>query len=270
MNMKKPLIIIIIILLVLLAIGFLWFTAVPNSGPVVAPLPPAAETWDGKWLRENSGNAESSELTITKAAEGYFQFTLATFSGSHMGNVEGKARINGSEAVFSDTEDCLGCVIRFRLKQQVVTVETNEPCSCFAGVGVVFDGRYFRPEKLPKPDLSLAGQGVLPDKAAEKEFQKLTGADYEQFRGSFHLINEEEDRDGFGAKVYSGRVRGLSGAMESIIMHQPKGVLFWAAVITDEDGIHYYSNDPEYRQRLPETIKEWWGRFPHLKLKYMN
>lgn len=96
----------------------------------------------------------------------------------------------------------------------------------------------------------------------------MVGRDYQWFVDSMGMVTQEEDLDGFGAKVYQGTVRGLSTIVEAIIMFNGAGKM-WAAVI-DGEVVKYYTTDPDFKNKLPRTIEKWRGLFKEKKVLNMS
>ncbi len=226
-----------------------------------APTAPAG--WAGTWIRAGDTEHDSSWVEISRADARGFAFILGATSGGHTGEISGRATVKPGRATWRDAAS--GCQVSFMMKHAAMTVALSHACSGFGGIGVVFGGLYRRHE-TQRP-LSLRDQGIL-DEAQEKELRRLAGDDFTLFESSFHLVFEDEDQDGLGARVRSGGVRGLFTEMEAIIMTAAGGKI-WAAVIdSGDDTVKYFTNDPAWVRRLPKTIDVWRQRFAHKKVVF--
>ena len=63
------------------------------------------------------------------------------------------------------------------------------------------------------------------------------------------------------ATVTNGYVRGLASAMRAVLMQSADGARFWVAIRAenkqDQPELRYYSNDPAWTAKLPQTIDGW-------------
>jgi hypothetical protein len=221
-----------------------------------------ASNWIGEWTHIESSQHFSSSITIKTADNTSLKFTLDAHNGANLGNIEeGTARIAGNTAVFQDIE--LGFKMTLVLEGDSLNVSTEG--NSYFGAGVFVDGMY-KQGIYPKV-LNLTDIKVFENTSQEERFASLVGDSYEKFRDSFQSTAVEEDLDGYGAKVYSGWVRGLANYQAAIIMYTPEGKT-WAAVV-DENEIKYFTNT-EDKDKLPKTIEDWSKKFDGSSIKYMN
>lgn len=139
--------------------------------------------------------------------------------------------------------------------------------TCFAGMAVTYDGAY-KNENLPEEEASanLISAGVFTTEKEDTAFKSLVGENYSLFVNSTQLISESEDLDNFNASVHSSGVRGLFTAMENIIMIDSLYNI-WAAVI-DDGKVYYFTNNDDYKEKLPKTIDNWRQRFKDYPVVY--
>ncbi|MBP7867719.1 MAG: hypothetical protein KA419_17445 [Acidobacteria bacterium] len=210
--------------------------------------------WNGDWTRTAGGEWESADLKITVTSDNAFSFELMAFSGSHSGEASGGARIEGRKAVWTEAET--GCRMVFTLEGDTIRLEASDACSSLAGMGVVFDGTY-RKGKIKAAPASLLSRGVFETESQDAAFRALVGKHYDRFAACFHLVGEEEDLDGFGARVRRGFVRGIAPSMNAIVMIDPNNRI-WAAVVDDEaEAVRYFTSVAGSKQELPKTIRAW-------------
>jgi hypothetical protein len=101
---------------------------------------------------------------------------------------------------------------------------------------------------------------ILQNDQENDHFRKLAGKDYELFLNSSQLTSESIDIDSLQVRGYESGVRGLFTYQENIILINNQ-MQIWAAVI-EEDKVYYYTNSPQFRSSLPQTIEQWRERFP--------
>ncbi len=200
---------------------------------------------------------ESGTLVIFNETKNGFEFQMDAYSGGHMGFIDGTAVINGSEALYKDTGDDgdypPGAEITFILKDGMIALAANEAANGHAGSGVYFGGQYTK-NALPKA--TLLTQGYVSNEAEDDAFRAMVGDDYELFLNTAHLGYEEEDLDGYDARVYRWSVRGLAGYFESIVMFLPDGQLC-AAVLDPDNNTFIVYTDAGNMDSVPRTVLAW-------------
>jgi hypothetical protein len=219
--------------------------------------------WRGLWSVPS--RFTGSHLTINAVLGEKFKFDLQAYNGANEGAISGTATVKGAKAFFDDRNSTekdaekRGCRLTFTHKGEFIDVEETSECAFYKGNAVAFAGEYYQRAMVVK-ESDFVVLGVFPNKTVDAGFKKLVGDDYEKFLGAFHLINEDENLDAFGAKVFSACVRGVCPWNAGIIMFDETGK-FWAARIdadtTDKAFVNYYSNAPEWTDKLPKTIEGW-------------
>jgi hypothetical protein len=222
--------------------------------------------WRGLWDGIDANQFASSSVKIFEVTDKTFSFEMDAYSGAHTGFISGTANIDGDKATFTDGEK-EPCRLSFTRAGQELSVESDN-CGGYGGMGVGFDGKFA--VGAPEKSLTLVDREVLQDEAQEVAFKKLVGADYEHFTSSFQMVSEDEDLDGFGAKVRSGGVRGAYTAMEAIVMIGPAGKIWAAAIDPEADEVHYHTNVPDWTDKLPKTIENWRQRFAETKVVFRD
>ncbi|NPV92382.1 MAG: hypothetical protein HPY50_16580 [Firmicutes bacterium] len=221
--------------------------------------------WSGEWYRLNSGRFDSGSLVVFNEDSGGFEFRLEAFSGANNGSIDGKAEIAGNRARFRDAET--GASMSLVLDKGLITVEADEKINQYhAGAGVAFDGEYKKGERQPDTVLSL---GMVETGEQEAEFKRLVGEDVDLFIDTAQRMVDEEDLDGYGARVKSYWVRGVGLSNQSIIMLLP-GTRFCAAVIDPEnDRVKVYTN-ADYIDKVPRTIEKWRENFKEYRVEFIR
>jgi len=218
--------------------------------------------WIGSWLRVGSTGHDASELVISEAASNSFKFSIDMQSGGHVDGFEGKAAIKGNQAFYSDKES--GCVIKFILHEQTLSLKKSEHCLVPPGCEIDGDYRIDVMREIP----SLKDLGIFETHAQEEAFRSLVKEDFSAFEWAMQLIAEEDDLDQLDAVVHSGFVRGLANVTAAIIMIDAENKI-WSAVL-DNDTIYYHTNDPDRLRKIPRTIERWRGNFLTARVIYAS
>ena len=102
--------------------------------------------WFGKWEIESSFLSYGGTLNIRNVFNNSFDFRITTFNGSHIGDLDGKAKIlSNNEAKYvyeNDGFDDEKCVIKFTKFNDIIQVNETFGCRYFHGMSVAFDGDY--------------------------------------------------------------------------------------------------------------------------------
>lgn len=210
----------------------------------------------GSWGRTGDLKARlfaTAVLEIEKVENNKMAFILISSAGANMGEIEGEAIISGSEAVFNGTNDSQ---VKFKFENSKVIIETNEAVNYYAGAGVSFDGEYIK--DLPKINydkVSLIELGIVDTKEQEDIFKSLVGDRLDIYINSAQIKSQEEDLDKLGAEVRSFYLRGLAQFQRFIIMFTKDNKIYTAVINGDKP--EYFTNDEEYKNKMPQTIKEW-------------
>ena len=209
----------------------------------------AEVNWEGEWSR-NLLNA-TGHLEITEVTESTFHFMVDVVAGANTGTMEGEADRNGKTATWSDAGS--GCELNFTLLESQIKIEQNDACQYWGGAGTFFDGDYDKGKVAIETD--LVEQGVL-EESEDALFRNVVGDQYDLYLNNISSYSDGEDRDGLGTRVVVGFIRGIAPTNGGIIMVNEEHV--YAAVTDSENGvILYHTNDPAYKQKLPDTIAEW-------------
>lgn len=232
---------------------------------------------NGSWRLQGGSQLSQSTLTISNANSKGFDFHFVANNGANTGDLENKAVFVGKDAVFTDTQldptSKIPCTVKFQLHSDAIMVKANQACDHYAGNGVSFDGKYTKDSK--EKVLSLIDLGLLSNTQQQENFKNLTGQDYQLFINACGNVVSEAQQSVEPKAIYKEAfMRGLATEMACIIMANENTI--WAAVIdTNQKTIKYFSNDPNYKNKLPKTIQGWVDsmnkdRTNPLSIKFMN
>jgi hypothetical protein len=225
-----------------------------------------SELWLGTWERRQW--SYGATLKITGINKDSIVFSLQAFNGAHGGELEGTAVVKENTALFYSSNENDTCVIEFRLiGDSTITIE-HKKGSCYAGMGVTYDGQYKNSKILPEEkDETLLSLGIFQTEKEDSLFRSLVEDKYDAFVYSTQTTSEEEDLDSLHAKVYSSGVTGLYTIQENIIMVDSLNTTIWAAVLY-QGKLYYFTNGNSYKTKLPKTIDKWRQRFEEYPVVY--
>lgn len=224
-----------------------------------------SDTWIGKWERQLWQTDAGLEITNINGDSLFFK--LNAFSGGHIGEIDGMAIVTGDIARFSTNEDHDSCLIEFKLIGDSIITIAQKKGNCFAAMSVTYSGEYKNVKFSTGSDkATLKNLGIFKNEKEDLAFKSLVGNSYSLFVNSTQLTTEAEDLDGINATVRSSGVRGLFTLMENIIMNDTLSNI-WAAVI-DDNKVYYFTNNKQYKKRLPKTIDNWRRNFNTYEVIY--
>jgi hypothetical protein len=170
-------------------------------------------------------------------------------------------------AVFFNSNKNDTCLVEFKLMgDSSITIE-HKKGMCYAGMGVTYDGQYKNSKILPEEkDENLVSLGIFKTEKDDSLFRSIVGDKYNAFVTSTQFTSEDEDMDSLKAKVYTSGVTGLFTIQENIIMMDSANTI-WAAVLDDEK-VYYFTNNNDYKTRVPKTIDKWRERFKEYPVIY--
>jgi hypothetical protein len=247
--------------------------------------------WEGEWVT-NDSDFYGGELTIINVTPTQFDFRVLTYNGANIGmigSLEDKATaiIKGGIAVFKGEkiDDRDTCTLIFSLKKD--TIEITDPdyicASVYGGLGVSFDGKYFRNGKFIETSLDNEENYPFFGKysGSYDVFKKLVGPYIKNFESTamqYDIQNGIDNELNGEIRVYW--VSGLANFNTSIIIIAP-GNKIWAAAPdiiypssepTGNVDISYFTNVASWENKLPASIKEWINTSDHKnnKVIYRN
>jgi hypothetical protein len=226
----------------------------------------ARPRWFGFWHTDGTPTA-SHTLFIREVSATGFIFHLSLIDGSRAGNVVGFARLTSPDTAYAridGADESAPCEIKFRRthgEKRQIEVEESLGCRHFKGMGASFDGDY-----ESRGDL-LFDSGAL-DELDLQRLYSITGQYYRPLLDRFQQVGTSVNNDRFTAKGITGGAKGLYTFFEAIVMRGADGQL-WAAYI-DNEVVRYFTTEREFRERLPQTIEMWRGRFRGKSVVFAN
>jgi len=219
--------------------------------------PLSGDRWDQtRWLDTDVAGV-GGQLTFTGSPPN-LHFSMQGVNGANASGYDGDVTLTGDEAHYRGKD---GCQLEFSRKASRILVrEKSSGGKCGEASGVGLGGEYVTWAKFAaKPQADLVTLKVLDDAAQNKAAHSLLGRDYETVVDTVNMNDPQQDLDGLGANVQHFFVRGLADTNASIVMH--RGAQLWVGVLVFDSGNHvrmrYYTNVPEWKQRLPKTLRAW-------------
>ena len=224
----------------------------------------------GNWFRITDNLYYQGHLNVVYQTKDTLGFDLNIIQGARVGRISGIAEMKGNQAVF---EDGRGFQLMFDFTSQEIQIK-QKGNNIYAGAGAHFTGTYVR-KNPDKSDYSSLVERKIFTEGEDQTLRQISGTYYDRFFQSAMLVfTDEEELDGFGAKVYRFGVTGLFTIVESIVMVNDKGEM-WAATIENElievngkvvdskSRVRYFTNT-DMTHVLPKTIVKWRERFKRI------
>ncbi|MCK9545935.1 MAG: TIR domain-containing protein [Sulfurospirillaceae bacterium] len=214
--------------------------------------------WFGKWEIESNFLSYGGTLNILNVYDNSFDFEISVFNGSHIGDLDGEAKIlSNNKAKYICENDGLDdekCEIKFTKFNDIIQVNETFGSRYFHEMSATFDGNY----KLKKN--VFYDYIELNDKLLSKLFNELKDEYFEDFLKCIGNIHDEENLDTFiECNVISTGVAGLYTIYESILMYNENDV--YGAFLHDDEKIYYFTSDDNFRKEKPKTITKWLKNF---------
>jgi hypothetical protein len=224
------------------------------------------KSWIGSWDRDQWQTDASLEIEKIKGDS--LKFKLWAANGANSGELEGMAIIKKNIATFIEIEERDTCLLQFKLVSDSLIVIKQLQGRCFAGLAVYFHGTYKNSilSKTKAQDVNLLTIGVLKTQKQDSLFRALVGDNYDEFVSTTQGIGENEDLDGFKATVRSSCIRGICSSRANIIMINSLNHI-WAEV-NDNNKVYYFTNQQEYKKKIPKTIDNWRQNFKNYPINY--
>lgn len=243
-------------------------SALSDSSFGTLPTGPNAPIWWGEWLNNNPGRSFGGKVFIRETTSSGFLFDMMVFSGSHTGQITAEALYVSRDMAYAKINNGEGDdygEISFKRRiidgKKFLSVEETASCSNHRGMGVVFSGEFQWSSD------HLFDLGFINELELERIYS-LLGNYYTAFKTRMEGIGECDNLDTFSAKVFRGGVRGLYTYMEGIVMCAPHGGL-WVAFLDDND-VKYFTNDINWKTRIPKSIEAWRDRFKDKEVKFIS
>lgn len=223
-----------------------------------------APLWWGRWTFD-PGPTAGGVLFIREIGARGFLFDLDVFNGAHQGSITAYARILSSDVAYCRVPNGPGdpdgeLVFRRRHGEGVRSIDIEAAgCSYHGGARAHFGGRFVRGNE-PWFDRGFLNELELA------RLYSLVGEWMTPMRDCTSDIGEDDSLENESIRVIWGGVAGLYTEMQSIVMVDAAGQM-WAAFI-DGPVVRYFTNVPQYRQRLPRTIDAWRDGFRDKEVVY--
>jgi hypothetical protein len=233
-------------------------SAVPSDGDKTG--------WAGDWHLNEIW--DSGILLVGNVSGSSFDFALTVVRSSHIGTLEGQAKIKGNKATYrlKDYEE-EPCHLVFEHKGSFIQLtQESSNFACGFGARASATGKFERDFVERKATLSVGSgeEDVFPSQALHGAFKSFVGDknyDTFAFNMQFKEKSASDPKDGLNAIVVTGFVQGLFTSNEAIIIVGKTGK-FWAATIdfdqlNNEPLVRYFTNSDKFKQHLPKTIESW-------------
>ncbi len=226
-----------------------------------------AKLWWGVW-RNRIGEFLDQTLFVREVGPSGFLFDLSVSHGAHSGHITAFARVMSQDLAYCRLPNGSGqpdgeLMFRRELADggRVIFIEEISRCSFYGGMRAHFGGR-FKHEYEPWFDA-----GVL-DELEMARLHSVVGSRLNAMRLCSGDIGSHENTDAelIGVRAYRGGVAGLYASIGSLLMVADDGRI-WAA-FTDDNVLRYFTNVPDFRARLPDTIEQWRRPFGEIEVIY--
>ncbi|SDL79208.1 hypothetical protein [Chryseobacterium taihuense] len=221
--------------------------------------------WWGNWLNESKVKNKGGNLIISRVSSDSFFFNISIYDGARTGEINGKAQILTPNSAFAkissfDEKDC-HIIFRRRIENDIwlIEIEEGENCNSYHGHNSSFSGIYMHKTEL------VIDEGFL-DEIDMNEINRLSGKYVNTFLENFQQFGEAENLDGEEYIVVSSGVKGLYTIMESIVVKDQIGNIWFAFIDPEFDIIRYYSNN----EKRSKSIDNWLTRFKDKEVKENN
>lgn len=216
----------------------------------------AAQPWQQSWSLDLNSSTSGATLVFTGTMPN-LHFSLGANAGGHDGGMDGDIAVHGDHGSFRQGS----CQLDFsRRGGRIEVVQKGGDSDCGAGMGVFYGGSYIPTAQFnakPKPD--LLNLRVLASAQQNDAARQLLGSDYQVLVNTVNLWDRDSDKDGLGATVASGFVRGLANTNAFMLMSKEQQL--WVGLLVFDANnqlrMRYYSNVPAWKQRIPKTIQDW-------------
>jgi hypothetical protein len=239
------------------------------SGQLADPVPYSdmgTPVWWGTWNGRRSRSGFST-LDITEVGPVGFLFRITTLNGSHMGDVTAYARLVGRNLAYARIETTDGDFGEIRFKRSfkgnrlVMKIDETRSCHYFRGMQAYFGGEF---EHAEEP---LAASGAVTELQLVRLYN-VVGPFMDLFRDRLVSQHTEKLYDPVASTAIMGGVAGLYTFMEAIVVYGDSGEL-WAAAL-DNDIVRYFTNQPRWRDKLPNPVDVWRSRFLDKPIEYLG
>lgn len=215
---------------------------------------PEVNNWDGEWTRVSVSNPGT--LTISNYNGKTLDIVIDVLSGGNTSGIEGKATIEGDQAILVDNE--FECRVDLTLNKDSITVGETQGCTQIGGIGTFFSGEYKNKEATAKtPKQTLSSLNIIAPEN-DTDIQKLLGDDYNEFVSNMQLVSDARAKYGREETlVIEGGVRGLYTIKEGIIVMDPFKNYYIGSIVNDGEKVKFYTNDAAYKTKVHDVVDQW-------------
>lgn len=213
-----------------------------------------ANNWDGEWTRVSVSNPGT--LTISNYNGKSLDIVIDVLSGGNTSGIEGKATIEGDQAILVDNE--FECRVDLTLNKDSITVGETQGCTQIGGIGTFFSGEYKNKEATAKTTKQTLSSLNIIAPENDSDIQKLLGNDYEDFVSNMQLVSDARAEYGLEETlVIEGGVRGLYTIKEGIIVMDPFKNYYIGSIVNDGTKVKFYTNDAAYKTKIHDVVDQW-------------
>ena len=211
-----------------------------------------AVDFSGEWNRTNVVRAESAVLRIHSQTDSEFQFDIEAIWDAHIGTMSDTVHIiapnQGYCYIAPEYSDNYG-VLLFTLIDNVLCIEYDGSILALEfGANVSAHGAYTKGDPI-YVNTNIIDETLITAKIRERMRSLVGDKAYEQ------IIYVMEYGHQYTAEefTYSGFIGGIGVGVDFSI--RDDGKIYCLGYYLDGPGYTFYTNDPEYRDRLPDWIQ---------------
>ena len=220
-----------------------------------------------EFVRPGSDNFSAGILKIENIKLDSFDFNIQVIKNGVTEFIQGTAAVKDNIGFYIDKKTNSNgkgpCELTFKFNGHDVFVEDNH---CYRNVdeyGHYFTNAYLRDGKIEQ----LSIERFFENKKDFELLKKLVGSNIVLFEhtSEFELYDEPAELN-TNLKMFKANTTGY--LFGSIVMISPDGKIFAAVIDPDKDIILYFTNVPEYKNKLPASIEDWRSEFKDKNVKY--
>ncbi len=219
------------------------------------------QKFDGYWYGLNKDYYNGANAFVKALFTDLLYYELDAYSGGNSGALYSFAFPDKDgktvKTVFKDTlyDSKEKIYFDFKIENNTLKLDSNN-LGYGCGNGVGFDTDYVRDQvEVSMP--SALELGIVETQAQEDLFKKLVGDDYGTFIDYTNFVSYENAvMDGIKVMKSDSYLRGLYGYCSYILAPD----YIYAGVAGFDEKSRIYTNDPNYKDRIPQPMEEWADR----------
>jgi hypothetical protein len=210
----------------------------------------------GKWNRDSEMRAYAAFLDITEQTDRKFNFCIQAYWATHSGVMEDVATIIAPNQAFCyiesyDSAD-KGLLLFTLIGDDLIIDYDGEIFALGFGHNVTADGIYIQGK--PAYENICVTDEYLPTEEIQDRMRALVGDEaYERIlfvmEYGFSFIHPASSIQ----LTYSGFINGAGVGVDFLISDD--GNIYCLGYYLDSEGYTFYTNDPEYRDKLPDFME---------------